>query len=392
MRITGIIAEYNPLHNGHRYQLQQAREASRADLVIVCMSGNYVQRGQPAILDKWTRAQLALRNGADMVVELPFASAVQPAERFAEGAVKLLAALGCQTLAFGSEYPTFDYQQVGQQILILKAQAQTFIDYQKTYATQLNEFYQAELNLNLDQPNHLLGVSYAVANAQLTTPLHLLAIERKQAQHGDQTIAAGQYASASAIRRSLKAATTNWRQLAQVMPSDTLRALQRQSHLDWEQLWPLLKYRIESTSLMQLRAIYQMSEGLEYRFKKVIHTANSYAELLRALKTKRYTYARLQRVCLYVLLNISPADIAQSLAQQPIHLLGFNAVGQTHLHTLKKTLAQPLISKVSAKLGAEDGPLGLDVRVDRLQEQFGWQSQNFARQPIFYKRKDDEHC
>lgn len=131
MRITGIIAEYNPLHNGHRYQLQQARAASHADLVIVCMSGNYVQRGEPAILDKWTRAQLALSNGADMVVELPFASAVQPADRFADGAVKLLAALGCQTLAFGSEYPTFDYQQVGQQILALKAKSQTFIDYQK---------------------------------------------------------------------------------------------------------------------------------------------------------------------------------------------------------------------------------------------------------------------
>ncbi|ANJ69737.1 nucleotidyltransferase [Latilactobacillus curvatus] len=391
MRITGIIAEYNPLHNGHRYQLQQARAASHADLVIVCMSGNYVQRGEPAILDKWTRAQLALSNGADMVVELPFASAVQPADRFADGAVKLLAALGCQTLAFGSEYPTFDYQQVGQQILALKAKSQTFIDYQKTYATQLNEFYQAELNLNLDQPNHLLGVSYAVANAQLEVPMQLLAIKREQAQHGDQTIGAGQFASASAIRQAATKGD-DWAQLAPVMPHSTLTALQTQSHLDWDQLWPLLKYRIESTPLAQLRQIYQMSEGLEYRFKKVIHSVNRYAELLQALKTKRYTYARLQRVCLYVLLNIQQTDIEQSLAQRPIHLLGFNQVGQAHLHTLKKTLDQPLISKVSAKLGAEEGPLGLEVRVDRLQEQFGWQSQNFARQPIFNQRKDDEHC
>lgn len=391
MRITGIIAEYNPLHNGHIYQLQQARQQSQADLVIVCMSGNYVQRGQAALLDKWSRAELALQNGADMVVELPFVSAVQPADRFATGAVQLLAALGCQTIAFGSEQPTFDYQQAGQQIIDLPEQSAAFVDYQKTYATQLNEFYQEQLSLQIDQPNHLLGISYAVANARLAQPLNLLAIKREQAQHGDQTISTAPYASASAIRQVVTQGTA-LAALQHVVPAGTLAALADSTLLTEDQLWPLLKYRIESLSLAQLRQVYQMSEGLEYRFKKVIHKANSYTELLQALKTKRYTYARLQRVCLYVLLNIQPADIQQGLQRPYIRLLGFNEIGQQHLHQLKKTTDLPIISKVSAKMGAETGLLGLEVRVDRLREQFGWQSQNFARQPIFYHGKDEAHC
>lgn len=391
MRITGIIAEYNPLHNGHIYQLQQARQQSKADLVIVCMSGNYVQRGQAALLDKWTRAKLALQNGADMVVELPFVSAVQPADRFATGTVQLLAALGCQTIAFGSEQPAFDYQQAGQQIIDLPEQSAAFVDYQKTYATQLNEFYQEQLSLQIDQPNHLLGISYAVANARLAQPLNLLAIKREQAQHGDQTISTAPYASASAIRKIVTQGT-DLAALQHVVPAETLAALADSTILTEDQLWPLLKYRIESLSLGQLRQVYQMSEGLEYRFKKVIHKANSYTDLLQALKTKRYTYARLQRVCLYVLLNIQPADIQQGLARPYIRLLGFNDIGQQHLHQLKKTTDLPIISKVSAKMGAETGLLGLEVRVDRLREQFGWQSQNFARQPIFYHGKDEAHC
>ncbi|MEJ1330569.1 nucleotidyltransferase [Latilactobacillus sakei] len=330
MRITGIIAEYNPLHNGHIYQLQQARQQSQADLVIVCMSGNYVQRGQAALLDKWTRAELALQNGADMVVELPFVSAVQPADRFATGAVQLLAALGCQTIAFGSEQPTFDYQQAGQQIIDLPEQSAAFVDYQKTYATQLNEFYQEQLSLQIDQPNHLLGISYAVANARLAQPLNLLAIKREQAQHGDQTVSTAPYASASAIRQVVTQGTA-LAALQHVVPAGTLAALADSTLLTEDQLWPLLKYRIESLSPAQLRQVYQMSEGLEYRFKKVIHKANSYTELLQALKTKRYTYARLQRVCLYVLLNIQPTDIQQGLQRTYIRLLGFNEIEQATL-------------------------------------------------------------
>lgn len=390
MKVTGIIAEYNPLHNGHRYQLQQARQTSQADVVIVCMSGNYVQRGEPAVLDKWTRAQLALAAGADMVVELPFASAVQPADRFATGAIDLLAQLGCQTVAFGSEEAAFDYQTIGQKIAALPAQSAAFVDYQKTYATQLNEFYQQTLNLSIDQPNHLLGISYAVANARLAQPMQLLAIERQQAQHADQLIQTGAYASASAIRKVLAHTPIDLTMVQPVVPATTLAALTTQQGVQWSQLWPLLQYRINSTPLAELRQVYQMSEGLEYRFKKVITQVDSYEALLQALKTKRYTYARLQRVCLYVLLNIKDTAIQQTLEQPYVRLLGFNQVGQTYLHQLKKQLTWPLISKISAKLGAETGLLGLEVRVDRLFEQLTNTHQNFARQPLFYQGKDVE--
>lgn len=392
MKVTGIVAEYNPLHNGHCYQLQQARQQTQADVIIVCMSGNYVQRGETAILDKWTRAQLALAAGADIVVELPFASAVQPADRFAQGAIALLAQLGCQMLAFGSEQPTFDYQTIGQKVSQLPARTAAFVDYQKTYATQLNEYYQQTLNLKIDQPNHLLGISYAVANAQLAQPMTLVPISRQVAQHGDQAIKAGQYASASAIRRAIWQSSPDLAAIAAVVPPTTMDQLQGNLGPQQAQLWPLLQYRINSMPLTELRQIYQMSEGLEYRFKKVLPQVDSYPALLQALKTKRYTYARLQRVCLYVLLNIKQAEIERVISEPYIRLLGFNRLGQNYLHQIKKTLTWPLLSKISAKIGAETGLLGLEVRVDRLWEQFTGTTQNFARQPIFYQRKDAKEC
>ena len=141
----GIIAEYNPFHRGHAYQLQQARQKSGAACLIVAMSGNYVQRGEPAIVDKWQRARLALDHGADIVVELPFAVSCQPADRFATGALAILAALGCDTLAFGTETPTFDYQDFVQRVWPQTQRQQFAVDYTKTYATQWNELLQQEM-------------------------------------------------------------------------------------------------------------------------------------------------------------------------------------------------------------------------------------------------------
>ena len=128
----GIIAEYNPFHKGHRYQMQQARQQSGADVIVVCLSGNFVERGGPSLINKWQKTQLALANGADLVVELPTAYAVEPADRFAQGAVKLVAALGCQTLAFGSEEVGFDYQTMGHRLNQVMNDHTFFVDYQKT--------------------------------------------------------------------------------------------------------------------------------------------------------------------------------------------------------------------------------------------------------------------
>lgn len=383
MAVTGIIAEYNPLHNGHRYLIEQARAIAQSDPIIVCLSGNYVQRGEVAMLDKWTRAQLALNMGVDLVVELPLQYAIESADRFAFGAVEILKALGCQQLCFGSEKQTFDYQTAGQKLAVLDQQHFGKINYQQTYATQLSQFYQDYLAIDFNQPNHLLGLSYAKANAQLDEPLKLVPIKRIGSQH-DQLGQSQQFASGSQIRQWVK--NKQIEPLKTVMPETVMTALKQQP-LDWQVFFSFLKYRIQSATHLELKQIHQMSEGLEYRFKAVINQCQTIDDLLSQLKTKRYTYARLRRLCLYVLLNVTDQQMLE--APNFIHVLGFNQKGQQQLAKIKKTSPLPLITKVSAKIGGQTGIMNLQVRADRLIETQLNNNQNFGRQVIFMK-KDDE--
>ncbi|MFD0896177.1 nucleotidyltransferase [Loigolactobacillus binensis] len=382
MQAVGLVVEYNPLHNGHLYHLQQARKRSGAEVVVAVMSGNYVQRGEPALLDKWTRAQVALAHGVDLVVELPFATAVAPADQFAHGALNLLAALQCRSLAFGTEDTSINYQQVGQQLAALPELHEYFRDYRQTYATQLNHFYQETLQLNINAPNQLLGLSYATANARLTQPLQLIPVARKAAQYQDTTLNGGPIASATAIRRVALGQTSTVQSLAAVVPPESAQALRQQKLLAWADFYPYLRYRILSTPRAELGQIYQMTEGLEYRFHSVIKQVHDFTSLLQALKTKRYTYTRLQRLCLYVLLNIQRAAIQQTLAHPYIHLLGFNQRGQAYLHQIKSQLELPVIARVSQKSGSESGLLGLEVRVDDVYAQLNGHEQNFNRPPL----------
>ncbi|MFR0553574.1 nucleotidyltransferase [Loigolactobacillus coryniformis subsp. coryniformis] len=385
MRAVGLVVEYNPLHNGHLYHLQAARQLSGAEVVVAVMSGNFLQRGEPAILDKWTRAQAALAHGVDLIIELPFANAVAPADRFASGALNLLAALQCDSLVFGTENTTIDYQSVGRQLATLPDLHEYFRDYQQTYATQLNHFYQETLHLNIDAPNQLLGLSYATANARLKRPLRLLPLARKNAQYQDQELNGSTIASATAIRRLALGQTTAEQSLATVVPADIFQALQQQKLLTWADFFPYLRYRILSTPLAELGQIYQMTEGLEHRFHSVIKQVNDFPSLLRALKTKRYTYTRLQRLCLYVLLNIREPAIRQVEQQPYVHLLGFSQRGQAYLHQIKEQLDLPLIARVSQKIGHEQGLLGLEVRVDDIYAQLNGHEQNFNRPPLRVK-------
>lgn len=382
MRAVGVIVEYNPLHNGHLYHLKMARKRSGADVVIAVMSGNFLQRGEPAILDKWHRAEVALRYGADLVVELPFAYAVEPADRFAAGALKLLAALKCDSLAFGTENAALDYQKIGHRLAALPNLHYYFRDYQQTYATQLNQFYQATLQLNIDHPNQLLGLSYAAANAHLGQPLQLLPITRHYAQYQDQELNGTNIASARAIRRVVLHQAKVPAEIAAVVPPETLQALQQNQLLSWQNFYPFLRYRILSTPTAELAQIYQMTEGLEYRFHRAIKTATNFTSLLRGLKTKRYTYTRLQRLCLYVLLNVKPAAIRQVETHPYFHLLGFTAQGQAYLHQIKADLSFPLISRVSQKIGSEKGPLSLEIQTDAVYSLVSGREQNFNRPPL----------
>ena len=158
MSICGLIAEYNPLHNGHVWQIQQIKRNLQPEVLVVVMSGNFVQRGDFAILNKWQRARLALEAGADLVIELPIYGAVQPADMFAEEAVRILQQLQVETLVFGSENPHIDYYQLAEQIQKVSLNSEQFTDFHNTYATQFNQNLQQQLGINITQPNQLLVI------------------------------------------------------------------------------------------------------------------------------------------------------------------------------------------------------------------------------------------
>lgn len=386
MQACGIVAEYNPFHRGHQYQLKQARQQSAADCLIVVMSGNFVQRGEPAIVDKWQRAQLALQFGADLVIELPFASACQPADLFAQGALQILSMLQCTTLAFGTEDVTFDYQKFGQQMLGQVQHQQFTIDYQKTYATQWNDFLTAVIGRRVTAPNQLLGLSYALANAQLTQPLKLIPIQRQGAAHDQTEVAtAATFASASAIRQLLLEQQPAGA-VQPLLPYPQARL--QPPYINVEQLWPFLHFRLNTTWPSELADIYQMSEGLEYRFNEQNRESTSWSDFLQRVKSKRYTYARLRRLALYTTLNITNQDLKQAQSWGPqLRVLGFNQIGQAYLHQQRPQLPTPLITKVDAKTGATNGPLGLQVRVDRFYQQLSGREQNFKRRVIITNKE-----
>lgn len=382
MKACGVIAEYNPFHNGHAYQLAQARQKTGADAIVVVMSGNYVQRGEIAIADKWQRAQMALDHGADLVIELPFAVACQPADRFATGAMQILATLNCTYLAFGVEQDNFDYQQFVAQVAPKLQRQQFNIDYSKTYATQWNDFIEAELGQRITQPNQLLALSYALANSQLNQPLQFVPIERIGADHDALRTDNDQFASATAIRQLLLAGDLATAQ--QYVPYDL--ATLPQHWLSWADLWPLLHYQLAVNWPESLADIYQMSEGLEYRFWQQNQNSQDFTDFLQKIKSKRYTYARLRRLALYTLLNVRASEIEHAEQNLPqLRVLGFNQVGQAYLHQVRDQADVKALTKVTADLGKPDGELGLQVRVDRLVEQLTGHEQNFRQRVIIQR-------
>lgn len=381
MSAVGIIAEYNPFHSGHEFLLNQARLIAKNDPIIVIMSGNYVQRGEMAIMDKWKRAEAALDSGADLVFEMPFSTAVEPADLFSLGSIEQLAKLGVTDLVFGVEDANLNFTYLGSKIAEIPQNHLDFKDYSQTYSTQYNQMVAREVGYEVNQPNAILGLAYAVANYNLGSPLKLHPVNRIGAHHDDLLNRVHAVQSASAIRNLLlhdedKSQLKNW------LPKLEAQELAKQKiYPNWNLLFPFLKYRLESASVDELRLIYQMSEGLEYKMKQEIHLAQSFTEFLRHVKSKRYTYSRLRRLSLYTLLNITQDDMIASFNDQSLMLLGFSQIGRHYLKQNRKNFQTKIISKVD-KRSAKSGSLHLQVRVDRLFEQFMQTDQNFGRRPL----------
>lgn len=386
MSIVGIVAEYNPFHSGHDFLMNQARLVAKNDPIIVVMSGNYVQRGQMAIMDKWKRAKAALQSGADLVFELPFSFAVQPADIFANGSVKILSQLGVQNLVFGVEDANLNFDYLAKKISQIPQDSLNFRDYTQTYATQYNQLVAREVGQEVNQPNLMLAIAYAVSNLNLGHPMDLSPIARIGSGHDDPLITEKVISSATGIRNYiLDHQDESLATLKNFLPKTELAELEKQViYPNWNFLFKFLKYRLESASINELSSIYQMSEGLEYKMKEEIHEATNFTDFLRRIKSKRYTYARLRRLALYTLLNVKNEAMLNSQKNVSTMLLGYTERGRNYLKKLRKDAEVPIISKVDKK-NASQGTLGLQVKVDRFYEQIIGTDQNFGRHPIEVK-------
>lgn len=326
MQACAVIAEFNPFHNGHQYLLKKARKASQADVMIVIMSGNFVQRGEPALINKWERAAVALQAGADLVVEIPTEYAVAAARDFAQAGVQIAQWLKADVLAFGCETPSLDFQA---QSLVLDRNFSER-DYHQSFASQL--FAESSLS----RSNDILGVNYAYWQLRLAPQLTLLPIERLQAGHLDQEIK-GTIASATAIRQSIH---RNDSQYQQAVPSLTRAALARQKPVDWQAFWPFLEYRLKTSSVEELQQIRGITEGIENRILAQVGQSNSFNELMTRLKTKRYTYTSLQRKLTAILLNLRATNPLKKT-----RLLAANSLGQAYLR--ENDFQEVLMTKVT---------------------------------------------
>lgn len=378
MPVAGIIAEYNPFHNGHLYQIQEVKKKFPDAPLVVAMSGNFLQRGEPASFDKWTRAEQALANGADLVVEMPVLACVQPADRFAFNGVSILASLGVTDLFFGAEHAEYDFADYAR---LVQSAHGDFKTYSESYAATFQKAVAAKIGHNVDQPNDLLGLAYAKANLKLGEPLRLNPIQRKNANYHEVELKAGTIASATAIRQHYLAG--NLAKLSAYVPEATLATLKTQRLLTWDDFFPYLKYKLLSTTPARLGEIYGMAEGIEYRLKEQMERLPSTADFdqwLKAVKTKRFTYTRLSRLACTLLLELTPAEVKEYNKVPYMRLLGFNAKGQQVLSQAKKTSTHQIIAKVSKD--DKNAAYRVDYRAGKIYQLQNQLEQDLKRAPI----------
>ena len=377
-QIIGIITEYNPFHNGHLYQIQQVKKQFPDAPLVIAMSGNFLQRGEPAIIDKWHRAAECLANGADLVMELPLMAAVQPADRFAYYGVWTLAQMGVTDLFFGAEHATFDFMHDAQKAMEITG---NFNKYHESFAKTYQQVITEKVGHQVDQPNDLLGLAYAKANLKLKAGISLHPIQRKNANYHDIELNdAGTIASASAIREALHHQNQDFEKF---VPHQTAQDLKAQSLVSWDDFWIHLKMELLTHSPQELEKIYGMAEGIQYRMIAMAQRsefAGNFDSWIKAVKNKRFTYTRLSRLATMTLLHITWDDVASFEAQPYLRVLGFSKKGQAVLHAAKKSCDHPIITNVSQD--EKKGILRIDYRAGKVYQAVCGNEQDLKHAPI----------
>lgn len=342
MKVLGLIVEYNPFHQGHLYHINKAKQLIKPDVTIVIMSGHFVQRGEPAISNKWTRAGVAIKNGIDLVIELPFVYSVQSADYFAQGAIELLAKLKVTDIVFGSECGNIN---------IFKDIAFTIKNNQKNYDNLVkkqmnqglrypdacNQALSILMNKTVTTPNDLLGLAYVKEVINHNYPIELHCIKRTNDFH---SLDIESISSASAIRHALKNKIDISNQFCNYEDY--------QEFYFFDDFYPFLRYKILTTDAPTLKHLHLVDEGIENLLKEKVVITNHMDELITSLTSKRYTRSRIQRMLIHILMNNSKEDIAEAMQIDYIRVLKMNNVGQAYLNKIKKSCEYKLVTNFSS--------------------------------------------
>lgn len=362
MKACGVVVEYNPFHNGHLYHLQKSKELTNADCIIAVMSGNFLQRGEPAIIDKFHRTKAALAAGADIVIELPYAYAVQSSELFAKGALLSLNELGVSSICFGSESGEIEpfltlitRLEENKQVYdeMIKDLLKQGLSYPKANSQALEKI--GVHDIDMMKPNNILGFSYVQTILANKLPIKPFTIKRMSNDFHEQEITSN-IASATSIRKELMKHQLS-EKVIQSVPHCSIEQLNEYEKKTkkwhtWSDYFPFLIYQLFTKSSEQLAEIQGVEEGIEHRIKNVMNNVHSFEDLVEQVKTKRYTYVRLQRMFVHILTNTKKEDITSFMREESvpyIRLLGMNETGQKYLNIRKKDITVPLISNLTRR-------------------------------------------
>ncbi|MDR0198992.1 MAG: nucleotidyltransferase [Streptococcaceae bacterium] len=361
MTTTGIIAEFNPFHTGHKFLLSQAGQTA----VVVAMSGNWMQRGEPTWVDKWTRAGMALKNGADLVVELPLMVSLQGADFFAAGAVDILSKLGCDELLFGTEDGTTNYERLRKIYTEKSGEMSQYIDGlpdEMTYPQKAEKAWEKFAGVTFDgeTPNHILGLAYAKAASR--TSMKLRTVKRDTGYNDQQ--AGEQFASATAIRG-------NESLIERFVPENARDLLKTVTKVTWADFYKALQVQIITSDLT---SIFQMNDELANRLKRSVGVCGAFEELVEMVATRRYTKGYIRRLLCYILLQI-PREFD---LPEPIHVLGFTSRGKELLAKAREAEV-PVVTKIGQHPWD-----ALTQRGDTIYQlaKKGITEQNYGRKPI----------
>lgn len=342
-KVLGIIAEYNPFHNGHLYQIEEAKKQTGADYVIAIMSGNFTQRGNTSLVNKWVKANMALQNAVDIVIELPTIYSISSAENFAEGAIKILDSLKVvDTLCFGTETSDFAalnnianvlYNEPKEYISMLNHELGKGVSYPKARESALMMYLndiKRYANI-LSGSNNILAIEYLKALKKLKSDMKPYSIQRKKVYYNDEKIV-DEFASSTAIRKLV--AREEYDEIRKVVPTDSYMLLKEEIKrgnivIDIVKFEKEILYELRSMSLSEIAQLPDVSEGLEHTIKKAVDSCNNIIDLINIVKSKRYTQTRIQRILLYALLRITKKDMANAKKITPYtRILGFNKKGK----------------------------------------------------------------